>query len=288
MMKIKNVQGIIILVIFLLFANHALASDWILYGSPDTGKEYYDKGSIQKVNKHIVRVWTKKILSKKGEKELFSILKSFNKAPDNPNKLHHNLVLQEIDCVNEKYMYSSVTIYDEKDNVIASEPKSGEWDNILPDTVTEALRNIVCDEVYGNMGSNHPWAADWVLLRSSDVGKIYYDKSNIEKINKNITRVWNKKIYNEDGKKEDFLELKRINKAPDNADLLNYSLALCEIGCVNGKYRVSSFYFYDEKSNLIYSTKKSSKWVDVISDSIMEDLKNIVCSAGKTSKTEKK
>jgi hypothetical protein len=61
-MKIKNVQGIIILVIFLLFANHALASDWILYGSPDTGKEYYDKGSIQKVNKHIVRVWTKKIL----------------------------------------------------------------------------------------------------------------------------------------------------------------------------------------------------------------------------------
>jgi hypothetical protein len=52
--------------IFFLFSNHALASDW-----PYTGKENYDKGSIKKVNKHIVRVWTKKILNEKRKKNSF-------------------------------------------------------------------------------------------------------------------------------------------------------------------------------------------------------------------------
>jgi cell division septation protein DedD len=54
----------------------------------------------------------------------------------------------EIDCVNKKIKDISVTIYDEKDNVIYSSPKSesSEWNAILPKTVGEKLINIVSCE----------------------------------------------------------------------------------------------------------------------------------------------
>jgi hypothetical protein len=56
--------------------------------------------------------------------------------------------LLEIDCVNEKIKDTSVTIYDEKGDVIYSSPKgeSGKWNDIIPISVGERLKNIVCKE----------------------------------------------------------------------------------------------------------------------------------------------
>jgi hypothetical protein len=56
----------------------------------------------------------------------------------------------EIDCVNKKIKDISVIFYDEKGKVIYSSPKSdsGEWNDILPNTVGEKLINIVsCEPV---------------------------------------------------------------------------------------------------------------------------------------------
>ena len=59
--------------------------------------------------------------------------------------LNYQLVLVEIDCVNKKYRISSMSIYDEKDSVLASLPKaSDEWSNIPPNTQMEILKNEVC------------------------------------------------------------------------------------------------------------------------------------------------
>ena len=75
MMKTKNFQSIICLVIFSLFANQAWAADWIYYDTVTVGDVYYDKSSIQEVNKSIIHVWTKDILSKEAKTKYFSILK---------------------------------------------------------------------------------------------------------------------------------------------------------------------------------------------------------------------
>ena len=58
--------------------------------------------------------------------------------------------LMQIDCVNRKIKDISVIFYDKKGKVIYSSPKSesGEWNDILPDTVGEKLINIVsCETV---------------------------------------------------------------------------------------------------------------------------------------------
>ena len=147
-MKAKNVQSIICLVVFFLFANQVWAAEWIYYGSTSAGDVYYDKSSIKEVNKSIIPVWTKNILSEEAKTKYFSILKGMDKAPDNPSLLSYYIELLEIDCVNEKIKDTSVTIYDEKGNVIYSSPKnqSGEWNDIFPISVGEKLKNKVCEE----------------------------------------------------------------------------------------------------------------------------------------------
>jgi hypothetical protein len=144
-MKIKNLQGIIYLVIFSLFANQAWAADWQLFASSGGGDMYYDKSSIKKVNKDMVRVWTKKIYNEKGKLEEFSLLKSTGHAPRNIYILSHELILSEIDCVNEKIKISSNSIRDKRGHVVASTPQFyGKWNDIVHKSSDEKLKNVVC------------------------------------------------------------------------------------------------------------------------------------------------
>jgi hypothetical protein len=149
-MKAKNVQSIICLVIFFLFANQVWAVDWIYYDKAAVGDFYYDKSSIKKVNESITSVSTKNILSEEAKMKYFSALKVMHKAPKNPSMLSYYTKLMQIDCVHRKIKDISVIFYNEKDKVVYKSPKSesGEWNDILPDTVGDKLINIVsCEPV---------------------------------------------------------------------------------------------------------------------------------------------
>ena len=148
MIKIKNIQGIICLVIFLIFINQAWAEEWIYYATSASRKVYYDKSSIKKVNKNIISLCTKQILNKDGKTKYFSFLKSIDKAPNNPNLISYFLRSSEIDCVKEKIKDFSTIIYDEKNNVLYSSPKgeTDEWLDIVPNSIGKKLKNIVCKE----------------------------------------------------------------------------------------------------------------------------------------------
>jgi hypothetical protein len=149
-MKAKNIQSIIYLIIFSLFANQAWAADWIYFDTTSVGDMYYDKSSIKKIDKSIISVWNKDILSEEAKTKYFSILKGIHKAPDNPSMLSYYIKLVKIDCANKKIKDISVIFYDEKGNVIYLSPKSesGKWNAIIPNTVGEKLINIVsCEPV---------------------------------------------------------------------------------------------------------------------------------------------
>jgi len=62
--------------------------------------------------------------------------------------LSYYLELIEIDCVNGKRRTYSITIYDEKNNVLYSSPKDeiGNWNDILADSIGKTLENIACEE----------------------------------------------------------------------------------------------------------------------------------------------
>jgi hypothetical protein len=132
----------------------------------------------------------------------------------------------------------------------------------------------------------HAHAAEWIGYWSSNTGDAYYDKSSIKQ-NKNIVRVWLKIIHNEEGKIDTYAFLKKIGSAPSNPDILNHSVILEEIDCAKEMNRFSSMAFYDEVGNIIYTTPRANnEWADIIPESNVEKLKNIVCGDGKTSKTK--
>ena len=144
-MKTKKVQYVICLVILLMFANQAGAAQWVLYEKSATGDEYYDKSSIEKVNKNIIQMWTKTIYNDVGKLKNYSDLKNIDKAPDNPYILSHDLVLLEIDCLNRKIKVSSRRICDKRGGIIASEMQShGAWSDIVPNSNYEKLKKQLC------------------------------------------------------------------------------------------------------------------------------------------------
>jgi hypothetical protein len=148
MMKAKNIQLIIFLGIFFLFANQARAENWTYYDTALAGTMYYDKSSIFEAKKGILSVWTKNILSTDSKKQYFSILKKIDKAPDDPSRLSYYKSLMEIDCTNKKFRYVHAVFYDEQDNIIhaSSENESSSWNAIEPDSIGEKLMNLVSAE----------------------------------------------------------------------------------------------------------------------------------------------
>jgi hypothetical protein len=144
-MKAINVQRIICLVIFILFANQTWAADWIYCDKAAVGDMYYDKSSIKKVNENIISVQNKYILSVEAKTKFFSILKRIQNTPDNPSVLSYYINLTEIDCMNKKIRDISVIFYDEKGEVFYSLPKGvvGDWSDVLPNTSGEKLMNMV-------------------------------------------------------------------------------------------------------------------------------------------------
>ena len=144
-MKIKNVQRVLFLLIFFLFANHAWAEDWILCEVSGTGNRYYDKSSIKKVSNDIVSIWTIKVYNNIGKAKDFLMLTKENKAPKNVDILNCNSMIVEFDCKKNKFRISAWTIYDKEKKALFSAPNSMfQWKDVIAKSTSEELKKIVC------------------------------------------------------------------------------------------------------------------------------------------------
>jgi hypothetical protein len=139
------------------------------------------------------------------------------------------------------------------------------------------VRSIICLVIFF-LFVNQVWAKEWLYYDTAPVGDMYYDKSRIKKVNKNITSVWTKNIFCEEAKTKYFSILKSIRKAPDNPSLLSYYVELMEIDFANKKIKDVSAIFYNQQDKVIYSTPKSEsgQWNDIVPNSPGEKLYNII------------
>jgi len=146
-MNIRIFPYIVCLVIFFLFANQTRAEEWVYYSTSATRDAYYDKSSIKIVNNHVT-LSTKLILNEAGKTKYFSFLKTADKAPNNPGLISDVLGTSEIDCAQGKMKELSLVIYDEKNKVLYSSPMAeiDKWYDILPNSVGEKLKKIVCEK----------------------------------------------------------------------------------------------------------------------------------------------
>ena len=133
--------------------------------------------------------------------------------------------------------------------------------------------------VFFSLFAHQAWAADWIFHTASVKGDMYYDKSSIKQVNKNSRYVHTKTIYSEDEKKETFLTLKSMAKAPKDPGMLSHALILFEVDCLNEKMKDFFTVVYDKKGDVIYwSTKgNAGQWKNIRPNSVNEKLENIVC-----------
>jgi len=94
----KNLCFITGLAMFFLFSSQALAAnEWIYFASNTARDSYYDKNSIVKVNKNVVRIWTKQILSENGKIKTIAKFRGKDKKPNNLDLISYILKQSEID-----------------------------------------------------------------------------------------------------------------------------------------------------------------------------------------------
>ena len=87
------------------------------------------------------------------------------------------------------------------------------------------------------MLASQAWAEDWVYYGSNDIGDMYYDKSRITEVKKNIASAWTKNKLSPEGKTKYYSILKGIGKAPDSPASLEYYTEMLEIDQANKKIK---------------------------------------------------
>jgi hypothetical protein len=170
-----------------LFENNVWPAEWVYFASSAARDSYYDKSTIKKVNGTIMSVRTKQILNAKENIKPFSGLKGKDKTPDTLNLISYILKSSEIDCLNKKIKDASVFFYDERSSLIYSSSKGemSKWDDIIPDSVGDKLRNIICGEAaFSNqivdLKGEKPAAAGENVIASLDNNDKKPDQVNIQ------------------------------------------------------------------------------------------------------------
>ena len=144
---------------------------------------------------------------------------------------------------------------------------------------------LVCIFLFANLAG----AEDWISFERSKTGNMYYEKSSIKEVDKNITSVWTIKVYNQEGQKQDFAILKKKHQAPAKPEMLHSTSMLVEFDCANKKFRVTAWTIYDKEKHVIYSAPATiNKWQKIVPKTATVKLKNVVCKSDNISKAKKK
>ncbi len=130
--------GVILMGLIILGNSEVRRADWKLYSETDFFISYYDKESINRASKNIVRVWVKEVNTEKG---IADMVKRFG---EEFKKCDHIKKLYEVDCPEKGIRVISSAAYSKEGEVMISDDSPGKWISILPKSEGEALYKNVC------------------------------------------------------------------------------------------------------------------------------------------------
>lgn len=146
----KYLYSVILLsfIIVLLLVNPVIGDDeWVKYGTSQSGSIYlYNKVKIRHMENGIVQVWSKIFLKGEDRDEIIHLLKDIKIQNKEIRNLSKNVLLEEVDCKNEKFRILSVTFYTIDGKGLYTLPSSykDDWNYIIPDTRLDILHKKVC------------------------------------------------------------------------------------------------------------------------------------------------
>ena len=124
-------------------------------------------------------------------------------------------------------------------------------------------------------------AAEWVSY-STDIldNELFYDHESISFPSKDIVRVWGKRIYSEEGKKDEIAERTRETLPTYGFSELSHTLCQYELNC-NTRERITvGCSHYSNSGNVLDSfnvPKEQQKWKPIYPDSVANTLRKTVC-----------
>ena len=128
------------LFIVFFYSFEGWAVDWKLIGTSWETDYFYDPQGVSRLSQEIVQVWMKKIY---GEKKVKEFIKGI--GPEF-KELSYDLSLIEVNCSEKKFRLLAFSYYNQDGSLISSiTSDSSSWNFIAPDSILEALFDIVCD-----------------------------------------------------------------------------------------------------------------------------------------------
>lgn len=152
MKKISSVICLSFVVIFLLVVSLSSIcfseeniDRWVLYGKSPFGDYYYDKMSVTKGSKNIIRVWEKVKFTKEG-KDSQTKDRKYSKIPKYEwDKLDFGINLYEFDCENNTRRLLSFVDYNDEERIIEKfNVANPEIEPVIPGSINESLLKSVC------------------------------------------------------------------------------------------------------------------------------------------------
>ena len=121
-------------------------SIWVHYGvSNNDSVNYYDRTQIPSKKQNIVKVWTKRKLSKVVIDRHIKDRKDRDLSTDGWDKLDYQIILKEFDCMDETRKRLMTIDYSDKNEVLmTTQVENPKMEKILFDSGDEVLWRIIC------------------------------------------------------------------------------------------------------------------------------------------------
>lgn len=114
------------------------------------------------------------------------------------------------------------------------------------------------------------WAADWQLASTVDMGRFYYDKSNVVEISKGVLSVWVRFELSPEGIQD------WVGKFGDSLKDIDHITTIEEFDCANQKRRVV-YTNFSGKKGMILSDNEKKGWEPIITETPTYSLWRAIC-----------
>jgi hypothetical protein len=143
------IAGVIFFSLFFFSVAKTEGGDgWILYGTSDDGKHFYDKNSLTNVSPNIIRVREKIKYSKAfidNVKKESLVMKGKNQPVLGYDKLDNAIGLKELDCRNNTIRLIKWVTYNNQGRIIQNkDTPNPKIVQVISGSIGESLLNKVC------------------------------------------------------------------------------------------------------------------------------------------------
>ena len=128
-------------------------ADWKRFDSNVYGDNYYDRGSIIRGSKNIVRVLVKYVPNEKG------VMNAVERMGEQFKTLRDSQTLVELECAEKKFRILSVTLYSKEGGILYSEKweeQESRWVLVTPQSGWGSLHGILCKAKHEDHGLSGP------------------------------------------------------------------------------------------------------------------------------------